>query len=86
MELQLNKEGIQYLLGLPLTDNPALFSQVILFAGELEWLPSGVTITGFSSLADAQRAKEELRDHLAGSPYIYQMAIKHLGTEDTQAN
>ena len=60
MELRLNKEGIQYVLGLPLKDKPSLFSQVILSAGELEWFPSEATIAGFSSLADTQRAKEEL--------------------------
>ena len=38
MELRLNKEGMQYILGLPVKDDPVLFSQVILSPGELEWL------------------------------------------------
>ena len=78
MELRLNKEGVQYVLGLPVKDDPTLFSQVLLSASELEWLPSEVTATGFSSLADAQWAKEELRDHLTESPCIYQVSIKRL--------
>ena len=81
MELRLNKEGVQYVLGLPVKDDPALFSQVILSPGELEWLPSEVTATGFSSLADAQRAKEELRDRLAESPSLYQVTINRLEAE-----
>ena len=86
MELRLSKEGIQYVLGLPVKDNPSLFSQVILSAGELEWLPSEVTVTGFSSIDDAQRAKEELRDRLAGSPRIYQMTINRLAFEQVETS
>ena len=81
MELRLNKEGAQYILGLPARDDPALFSQVILSAGELEWLSSEVSIMGFSSLDDAKQAKEELRDYLTGSPYMYHMNISRLSTD-----
>ena len=84
MELRLSKEGVQYVLGLPVKDNPSLFSQVILSAGELEWLPSEVTITGFSSIDDAQRAKDELRNRFDRSPSIYQMTINRLLTEQVQ--
>ena len=82
MELQLNKEGIQYILGLPVKDDPALFSQVIVAPGELKWLPPEMSITGFSSLDDAQRAKEELQDRLGGSPCVYQVTIDRLATEE----
>ena len=84
MELRLNKEGIQYVLGLRVKDDPALFSQVVLSPGELEWLPSEVTVTGFSSLADAQRAKEELRHHLAEPPWLYQVTINRLEAEQAE--
>ena len=84
MELRLGKEGTQYILGLPVKVNAAIFSQVVLSAGELEWLPSEATITGFCSLDDAQRAKEELRDRLAGSLTIYQVIINRLATEQVE--
>ena len=84
MELRLNKEGVQYILGLPVKDAPALFSQVVLSPGELEWLPSDATATGFSSLADAQRAKEDLRDRLAESPCLYQVTINRLEAEQVE--
>jgi len=35
MEFRLNKEGTQYILVLPVKEEQALFSQMILFAGEL---------------------------------------------------
>ncbi len=82
MELQLNREGIQYVLGLPVKDDPALFSQVIVTPGELEWLSPEMSITGFSSLDDAQRAKEELQDRLAGSLCVYQVTIDRLATQE----
>jgi len=78
MELRLNKEGGQYVLGLPDKDAPGPFSQVVFSPGELEWLPPEVTITGFSSLAEAQRAKKEIQDRLAESPCLYQVTINHL--------
>ena len=81
MELRLNKEGVQYVLGWSVKDSPALFPQMILFAGEVQWLPSEVSITGLSSLADAQQAKEELRDRLAGSTSIYQVTINRPATK-----
>ena len=84
MELRLNKEGIQYILGLPVKDDPALFSQVVLSPGELEWLPPEVTIAGFSSLADARRAREELRDRLAESPCLYQVTTNRLEGEQVE--
>lgn len=86
MELRLNKEGVQYVLGLRVKDDPALFSQLVLSPGELEWLPSEVTVRGFSSLADAQRAKEELQHHLAELPCLYQMTINRLEDEQVQRN
>ena len=81
MELRLSNEEVQYVLGLPIKDDPTLFSQVVLSPGELEWLPPEVMATGFSSLADARRAKEELRDHLAESSCIYQVTVKRLEAE-----
>ena len=78
MELRPHKEGVQYILGLPVKDAPALFSQVVLSRGELEWLPPEVTATGFSSLADAKRAKEDLRNRLAESTCLYQVSIRRL--------
>ena len=84
MEFRLSKEGIQYVLGLPVKDDPVLFSQVILSPGELEWPSSEMSITGFPSLDDARRAKEELRDHLAAPPCIYQVTIKRLATKPVE--
>jgi len=78
MDFKFNKEGTQYMLGLPLRGNPTLFSQVVLSADELELMPSEVTITGFSSFAEAQRAKEELYGYLGESPCIYQVTINCL--------
>jgi hypothetical protein len=78
VELRLNKEGVQYVLGLPVKGNPTLFSQVVLSPGELEWLPSEVATTGFSSLADAHRVEEELRDNLTELPCFYQVTINRL--------
>ena len=87
MEFRLNKEGTQYILGLPVKDDAAIFYQVVLSAGELEWLPSEATITGFGSLDDAQRAKEELQDRLGRlgrSPTIYRVIINRLVTEQVE--
>jgi hypothetical protein len=81
MELRLNNEGVQYVIGLPVRDDPALFSQVVLTPGELKWLPSEVTVTGFSSLAEARRARDEIQDRLAGSPRLYQVTINRLEAE-----
>ncbi len=74
----LNREGVQYVLGSPTKNDPFCFSQVILPAGELGWLNSGeADVIGFSSLADAQRARQELRGH--GKPLcVYQVSIKRL--------
>ena len=78
MELCANKEGMHYILGSPLENDPVLFSQVILSAGDLDWFPSVGTVAGFSSLADVQRAKEELQDHLAGPLCVYKVTIEPL--------
>ncbi len=87
MELRLNNEGVQYVIGLPVRDDPALFSQVVLSPGELEWLPSEVTVTGFSSLAEARRAKDELqiREHLSKSLRLCQVTINRLADESAEA-
>lgn len=86
MELRLNNEGIQYVIGLPARDNPALFSQVVLSPGELEWLPSEVTMTGFASLAEARRAKDELQiqEHLSEPLCFYQVTIDRMGDEQAE--
>ncbi len=84
MRLRFNKEGTQYISGLPVKDDLALFSQVILSPGEMERFSPEMSITGFSSLDDAQRAKEELRDHLAGLSCIYQVTINRLATEPVE--
>ena len=58
------QKGVQYVLGLPVKDNPALFSQVVLAAGELGWLLVRRVIMVFL-LAGAQRVEEEPCDYLA---------------------
>jgi hypothetical protein len=83
MEFRLNKEGTQYILVLPVKEGQALSSQMILFAGELGWLPSEAIISGFPSLADAQRARRKLRERPDALSHIYQVTIIRLATKQS---
>lgn len=75
MEFRLNREGVQYIVGMPLKDKPHFFSQVILHPGELAWLPKESMTIAFSTLEEAQRAVEELGDELPQPLAIYKVSV-----------
>ncbi len=82
MELRLEREGVQYVLGVPLENHSTAFSQVILHNEGLEHA-SQVSVAGFSSLSDAQRMREKLQGHFRRL-CIYEMTIKRLDGEQVE--
>lgn len=62
MQLQLNHEGEQYIIGMPLQDRPGIFSQCIVDACLLDWVPRDEgNIASFQSPEQAQRAIRDLK-------------------------
>ncbi len=77
MRLQLNTEGVQYMLGLPLED-PKTFSQVILNPGEVEGLPPEISVASFEKLEDARRVREFVQQWCHRRPGIYEVRIQQI--------
>ena len=83
MQLQLNHEGEQYIIGIPLQGKPGIFSQYVVDASLLDWVPTDEgNIMSFESLEQAQRAIRDLKanrllradDHIQ----IYKVDISRL--------
>jgi len=56
MQLQLNHEGEQYIIGIPLKDKPSMFIQHIVEANLLDWVPTNEgNITSFAIIEQARR-------------------------------
>ena len=63
MQVQLNYEGEQYIIGSPLRDKPTIFNQYIVEAYLLDWVPENEgNIVSYQSFDEAQRAISVLKD------------------------
>jgi len=83
VQLQLNHEGEQYIIGIPLKDKPGIFMQQIIEASLLDWVPTNEgNIASFATMEQARRAINDLTSNgffrEGVHPVIYKVAISCL--------
>jgi hypothetical protein len=91
MQLQLNHEGEQYIIGIPLKDKPSMFIQHIVEANLLDSVPTNEgNVTSFATIEQARRAINDLTSNgffrEGEHPVIYKVAISCLSEEDEGKN
>jgi hypothetical protein len=88
MQLQVNHEGEQYMIGMPVPDKSGIFFQYVVDACLLDWVPGceGKNIVSFESPEQAERAVRDLRSKkLLGQDddiQIYKVNVTRLDKTD----